>query len=119
MGLSFLLFLAGSEVDLRRFRGALGRRVAMALGISLIAAAAVGVLLAVIGVSGVSGAVLVAVALVATSLGLIVPVLADADALSRPVGGWRWCCSRSGCPGWTPRSPASWCCWSCCSGRSA
>ncbi|MGD9529455.1 MAG: cation:proton antiporter, partial [Pseudonocardia sp.] len=29
LGLSFLLFLAGSEVDLRRFRGTTGRRVGM------------------------------------------------------------------------------------------
>jgi Kef-type K+ transport system membrane component KefB len=86
LGLSFLLFLAGSEVDLRRFRGSLGRQVAVSLTISLIAAALVTVVLAVIGVGGTTGAVLVGVALLATSLGLIVPVLADADALSRPVG---------------------------------
>src|SRR6478609_1653449 len=46
LGLSFLLFLAGSEVDLRRFRGTLGKRVAVSLAISLVAAACVvGVLL--------------------------------------------------------------------------
>jgi Kef-type K+ transport system membrane component KefB len=83
LGLSFLLFLAGSEVDLRRFRGALGRRVAASMGISLLAASAVcGVLVAF----GVGGAVLLAVALLATSLGLVVPVLADSGALERPVG---------------------------------
>ena len=50
LGLSFLLFLAGSEVDLRRFRGTLGRRVAMSLAISVLAAACVvGVLLALGG----------------------------------------------------------------------
>ncbi len=83
LGLSFLLFLAGSEVDLRRFRGTLGRQVALSLAISLVAAAAVaGVLVAL----GVGGAALVGVALLATSLGLVVPVLSDADALARPVG---------------------------------
>jgi Kef-type K+ transport system membrane component KefB len=83
LGLSFLLFLAGSEVDLRRFRGTLGREVALSLVISLVAAAAVaGVLVAL----GVRGAALIGVALLATSLGLIVPVLSDAGALARPVG---------------------------------
>ena len=35
LGLSFLLFLAGSEVDLRRFRGRFGRRVAVSMATSL------------------------------------------------------------------------------------
>jgi Kef-type K+ transport system membrane component KefB len=83
LGLSFLLFLAGSEVDLRRFRGTLGRRVALSLAVSLVAAAAV---VGVLAALGVGGAVLLGVALLATSLGLVVPVLADAGALERPVG---------------------------------
>lgn len=83
LGLSFLLFLAGSEVDLRRFRGTLGRSVALSLGISAVAALAVVLVLLALGVGG---AVLLGVALLATSLGLVVPVLADAGALARPVG---------------------------------
>lgn len=83
LGLSFLLFLAGYEVDLRRFRGRPGRRVGLSLLISLAAAAAVTAALAALGVGG---AVLLGVALLATSLGLVVPVLADAGALERPVG---------------------------------
>jgi Kef-type K+ transport system membrane component KefB len=83
LGLSFLLFLAGAEVDLRRFRGTLGRRVAASLAISVTAAA---VVTAVLLALGVGGAILIGVALLATSLGLIVPVLADAGALARPVG---------------------------------
>ena len=83
LGLSILLFLAGSEVDLRRFRGTLGRRVALSLLIALAAAAAVTAVLAALGVGG---ALLIGVALLATSLGLVVPVLADAGALDRPVG---------------------------------
>jgi Kef-type K+ transport system membrane component KefB len=83
LGLSFLLFLAGYEIDLRRLRGSLGRRVALSLAISVLAAAVVvGVLAAV----SVRGAALVGVALLATSLGLVVPVVADAGALARPVG---------------------------------
>ena len=83
LGLSFLLFLAGAEVDLRRFRGTLGRRVAASLSVSLLAAVVVGAVLAALGVGG---APLIGVALLATSLGLVVPVLADAGALARPVG---------------------------------
>ncbi|GAA3218141.1 cation:proton antiporter [Pseudonocardia petroleophila] len=83
LGLSFLLFLAGFEIDLRRFRGTLGRRVALSLGISVLAAVAVGAVLVALGVGG---AALIGVALLATSLGLVVPVLADSGALERPVG---------------------------------
>ena len=83
LGLSFLLFLAGSEVDLRRFRGTLGKRVGASLGISVVAA---GVVVAVLLALGVGGAVVIGVALMATSLGLVVPVLADAGALNRPIG---------------------------------
>ncbi|MGE3288681.1 MAG: cation:proton antiporter [Pseudonocardia sp.] len=83
LGLSFLLFLAGSEVDLRRFRGTTGRRVGLSLLISVLAA---GLVTAVLVVLGVGGAPLLGVALLATSLGLVVPVLADAGRLADPVG---------------------------------
>jgi Kef-type K+ transport system membrane component KefB len=83
LGLSFLLFLAGSEVDLRKFGGTLGRRVAVSMAISLVGAAAV---VAVLLALGVGGAALIGVALLATSLGLVVPVLSDAGVLGRPVG---------------------------------
>ena len=83
LGLSFLLFLAGSEVDLRRLRGTLGKRVGASLGISVVAA---GVVVAVLLALGVGGAVVIGVALMATSLGLVVPVLADSGALNRPIG---------------------------------
>jgi len=83
LGLSFLLFLAGSEVDLRRLRGTLGKRVGASLGISVVAA---GVVVAVLLALGVGGAVVIGVALMATSSGLVVPVLADSGALNRPIG---------------------------------
>ena len=127
LGLSFLLFLAGSEVDLRRFGGTLGRRVAVSMAISLVAA---GIVVAVLLVLGVGGAALIGVALLATSLGLVVPVLSDAGVLARPVGRLtspappraRWrrsCCCRSGSRAATPRWPAGCCCWRCCSARWA
>ncbi len=83
LGLSFLLFLAGFEVDVRRFRGRVGRQVLTALSGSLLLAGGAGV---IFNATGMRGGVLVAIALLATSLGLIVPVLADAGALHRPVG---------------------------------
>lgn len=83
LGLSFLLFLAGSEVDLRKFGGTLGKRVVLSLAISLVGAAIVVVVLIALGVGG---AALIGVALLATSLGLVVPVLSDAGVLAKPVG---------------------------------
>jgi Kef-type K+ transport system membrane component KefB len=83
LGLSFLLFLAGFEVDLRRFRGRTGRQVLFALtGSIALAAAAAAAFTAV----GMRGGLLVGIALLATSLGMIVPVLADAGVLHQPVG---------------------------------
>ncbi len=83
LGLSFLLFLAGSEVELRKFGGTLGRRVLLSVVISVAGAA---VVVAVLLALGVGGAALIGVALLATSLGLVVPVLSDAGALGQPVG---------------------------------
>jgi len=83
LGLSFLLFLAGFEVDVRRFRGKVGRQVAVGLMASIILAGGIGVAFTA---SGMRGGLFIAIALLATSLGLIVPVLADAGALHRPTG---------------------------------
>jgi Kef-type K+ transport system membrane component KefB len=83
LGLSFLLFLAGFEVDVRRFRGRIGRQVFAALTVSAALAAMCGVAFSAFGIRG---GMLIAIALVATSLGLVVPVLSDAGALHRPVG---------------------------------
>ena len=127
LGLSFLLFLAGSEVDLRRFRGQFGRRVAVSMAISLVGAAAVAAVLLALGVGG---AVLVGVALLATSLGLVVPVLSDAGVLARPVGRIALAGASAGevaavvllsvgLAAATRRWPAGCCCWRCCSARWA
>src|ERR1700757_651278 len=66
LGLSFLLFLAGFEVDIRRFRGRTGRHVALALAGSIALATAVGAAFSAVGVRG---GLLVAIALLATSVG--------------------------------------------------
>ena len=93
LGLSFLLFLAGFEVDIRRFRGRTGRHVALALAGSIALATAVGAAFSAVGVRG---GLLVAIALLATSVGLIVPVLADASVLHRPVGVLTVACASAG-----------------------
>jgi Kef-type K+ transport system membrane component KefB len=84
VGLAFLLFLSGLEIDFERLRG---RRVAVAgagfaasFGIALIAA----LLLSEAG--QVDTPLLVAIILVATSLGVVVPVLKDADKASSELG---------------------------------
>lgn len=76
VGLAFLLFLAGLEIDLHALRGRLLRRAsqgfAVSIGLSLAAAAA----LYAAGI--VDSPLLIGVILASTSLGVIVPVLQDA-----------------------------------------
>ena len=84
IGLAFLLFLAGLEIDLASLRGRSGQLALQGLVASLVLAALVGAALDLAGIVG-SGT-FVAVLLVATSLGLVVPVLRDAQAADRPLG---------------------------------
>ena len=76
IGLAFLLFLAGLEIDISALRGRLLRAASLgfvvSLGLSLVAALA----LDLVGVA--DEPLLIAVILASTSLGVIVPVLADA-----------------------------------------
>jgi Kef-type K+ transport system membrane component KefB len=77
LGLGFLLFLAGLEIDLRGLAGptlrsaGLGYLVTIGLGL--------GVGLGLQAIGWVGSGLLVAITLSATSLGLVVPVLKDAD----------------------------------------
>ena len=84
IGLAFLLFLAGLEIDVRHFRGPRARLAALALGLSALLALIIGVALHAAGVAG--NPLLVGIILLATSLGLIIPILEDAGAADRPVG---------------------------------
>jgi Kef-type K+ transport system membrane component KefB len=84
VGLAFLLFLAGLEIDLSALHG---RSLAIALagfGLTLVLGLATGFLLG--GLGWVRSPVLVAITLSATSLGLVVPVLKDAGQVNGPVG---------------------------------
>ena len=84
VGVAFLLFLAGLEIDLNRLRGRvlhvalLGYLLTLALGVVVgLGAHAAGL---------VKSPLLLAVALSATSLGLVIPVLKDAGQADTPIG---------------------------------
>lgn len=79
LGLAMLLFLAGLEVDVRNLRGGLLPVAAAGYAVSLLLGAGVG--LGLQGVGWLEDPLLVAVALSATSLGLVVAVLKDAGLL--------------------------------------
>jgi Kef-type K+ transport system membrane component KefB len=84
IGLAFLLFLAGLEIDFDRLRGRTlgltGIAFAVSFGIGLVAA------LALDAAGQVETPLLVAIILVATSLGVVVPVLKDANQASSDLG---------------------------------
>jgi Kef-type K+ transport system membrane component KefB len=84
LGLTFVLFLAGLEIDLRKLRGPVAR--VSALGFALSFAIAVVVALALGGAGLVDTPLLVAVILCATSLGVLVPVLKDAGQIATTFG---------------------------------
>jgi Kef-type K+ transport system membrane component KefB len=92
-GLSFLLFLGGFEVDVRRFRGRTGHHVLLALTGSAALAAGVGVGCGLIGVRGGS---LVAISLLATWSGPVVRTLTDTGAIQRRVGMLTVACASAG-----------------------
>jgi Kef-type K+ transport system membrane component KefB len=75
LGLAFLLFLAGLEIDLAALRGALLRAATLGYAVSLALAVAAGVVLDVAGIA--DEPLLIAIILTSTSLGVIVPVLQD------------------------------------------
>ncbi|MBO3751180.1 cation:proton antiporter [Streptosporangiaceae bacterium NEAU-GS5] len=84
IGLSLLLFLAGLELDADRLRGSTLRTAATAFALSLAVALALGAVLAAAGL--VKSPLLIAVILAATSAGIVIPILRDADQLDTPLG---------------------------------
>jgi Kef-type K+ transport system membrane component KefB len=84
LGLAFLLFLAGLEIDFDRLRGRLLRLAGIGYGVSFALAVAVALGLKAAGL--VETPLLVAIILCATSLGVIIPVLKDAGQLSTRFG---------------------------------
>jgi Kef-type K+ transport system membrane component KefB len=84
IGLAFLLFLAGLEIDLRSLRG---RPLALAGGgfvVSFAIALVAGFALHSVGLA--QKPLFIAIVLTATSLGIIVPILKDAGEIASPFG---------------------------------
>lgn len=84
LGLAFLLLLAGLEVEYDRFRGRVLRRTALGYAISFGLALLIGLGLDAGGL--VRSPLLVAIVLSATSLGIVIPVLKDADQVRTQFG---------------------------------
>ncbi len=84
VGLAFILFLSGLELDLRGLRGPLLTR---ALGVTAWSATMAVLAAGALGAAGlVDNSALIAVTLLATSLGLVIPVLKESGHLSTPTG---------------------------------
>jgi Kef-type K+ transport system membrane component KefB len=84
IGLAFLLFLAGLEIEFEKLRGRRLGLVGLSFGLSF--GIAVLVAFALEATGQVETPLLIAIILVATSLGVVVPVLKDADKLSSDLG---------------------------------
>jgi Kef-type K+ transport system membrane component KefB len=84
IGVAFLLFLAGLEIDLDRLHGQVLRVALLGYLITLTLGVIVGVGAHAAGL--VKNPLLLAVALSATSLGLVIPVLKDAGQIDGPTG---------------------------------
>jgi Kef-type K+ transport system membrane component KefB len=84
IGLTFVLFLAGLEIDFGRLRGPVLRLAALGFVLSFSVAVVVSIGLDAAGL--VDTPLLVAIILCATSLGVLVPVLKDAGEISSAFG---------------------------------
>jgi Kef-type K+ transport system membrane component KefB len=84
IGLGFVLFLAGLEIEFEKLRGQVLRLTALGFAVSFGIAVVVGLVLSAAGL--VETPLLVAIILCATSLGVIVPVLKDSGEISTSFG---------------------------------
>jgi Kef-type K+ transport system membrane component KefB len=84
IGLGFVLFLAGLEIEFEKLRGPVLRVTALGFAVSFGIAVVVGLGLSAAGL--VETPLLVAIILCATSLGVIVPVLKDSGEISTSFG---------------------------------
>jgi Kef-type K+ transport system membrane component KefB len=84
LGFGFLLFLAGQEIEVKRFRGPTFRLTGASFVLSLVVAVPVALILRLIATG--ADIRLLALALTASSLGVMVPVLRDAGEVSTEFG---------------------------------
>jgi Kef-type K+ transport system membrane component KefB len=84
IGLAFLLFLAGLEIDFSKLRGQVLRLTLVGFAVSFVIAVLVSLLLK--GTGLIETPLLVAIILCATSLGVLVPVLKDSGQISSTFG---------------------------------
>src|SRR4051794_22008242 len=84
LGLGFVLFLAGLEIEFAKLRGPVLRLTSLAFGLSFAIAVAVSLGLKAAGL--VDTPLLVAIILCATSLGVLVPVLKDSGETASTFG---------------------------------
>jgi len=84
VGLAFLLFLSGLEIDVDRLRGRIVKLTALGFAVSFAIAISIGVGLHAGGF--VKSPLFVAIVLVATSLGVIFPVLKDSGNIDSGLG---------------------------------
>src|SRR4051812_23287433 len=84
LGLAFLLLLSGLEIELRHLKGASGRRAAAAFGLTLVLGLTVGLGAGAVGLT--KSPLLIAILLSATSLGIVVSVLKDANEAGSDTG---------------------------------
>lgn len=84
LGLSFLMFLAGFEIDLQRIKGRPLNRATFGWFVSLALALSVAGVLVIEGFA--LSDLLIGLALTTTALGTLLPMLRDADALETPFG---------------------------------
>src|SRR6185437_4036453 len=84
VGLAFLLFLSGLEIDFDRLRGQVLRLTSIGFALSFALAVVMGLILGAAGL--VRSPLLIAVILAATSLCVILPALQDSGQLDTPFG---------------------------------
>ena len=84
IGLAFLLFLSGLEIDVERLRGPIVKLAALGFAVSFVIAILIGIGLHAGGF--VKSPLFVAIVLVATSLGVIFPVLKDSGNIDSSLG---------------------------------
>jgi Kef-type K+ transport system membrane component KefB len=84
LGLAFLFFLAGMEIDFERVRGTPAKLAIRGWGLSLAIGLAMGAVLYALDLVG--APVLVGLALTTTALGALVPIIKDAGLVDEPIG---------------------------------